>query len=632
MSIAVLVVYYPGLDGDFVFDDRINIELNSDLQIDNLSWSSLQQAWFSGKTGNFGRPVAMLSFALTHYFNGPSPSDYKKVNLFIHVLNSIVVTGLLLSVLPLCFGSVRGQSKTYFRLLACIAGLIWAIHPLHVSSVLYVVQRMTLLSALFTLSGLWLYIVWRQQLFKPGLLRWLGMPLIFLLLVLGLLSKENAILLPGFILLAEFFLFLRTNDPRELRYKRFFWSAVAIGVVVVVAYIHFDRNWFINAYDMRSFTLYERLLTEARVMFIYLNWIIIPDVSQYGLFHDDILTSRSLVSPATTVYSIVGIFIMVLVSVVFRRKLPWLGFCIGFYLLGHSLESSIIPLELVYEHRNYVPAIGIVLMLVIVVARLVGNVKVDHRVKILVALSMLVFIAAMTYLRSMEWSSVQRQMHASAERHPQSARSQWGLAMSMIQVYDQRHFLTGHDDDLYQKIVDRSLRAAEVNDDYVANYLGLMIFHYRYNIAIPSAWVDDLAHRLRYSSYRVSTDSYIGQLLTCYSDANCSANAEDIDLIFRKVLLNPTVTKRARANILSGYSAFMYLQGNLEMSFDFLVEAMGLHASASGYRDLTEISLYLNRKDRAEYYFSKFKAMAVENRIEDVVRLERKLDACCRSL
>ena len=632
MSTAVLVVYYPGLDGDFVFDDRINIELNSDLQIEDLSWSSLQQAWFSGKTGNFGRPVAMLSFALTHYFDGASASGYKKANVFIHVLTSVVVTGLFLSILPLCCRSTKGRSKIDLLFLAYIAGLIWAIHPLHVSSVLYVVQRMTLLSALFTVSGLWLYIVWRQRLFKPGLLRWLGIPLIFLLLSLGLLSKENAILLPGFILLSEFFLFPRTDDRRELRYKRFFWAVVAIGVVVVLAYIHFERNWFINEYGMRDYTLYERLLTESRVIFIYLNWIIIPDVSQYGLFHDDILTSRSLVSPVTTVYSIVGVFILLPVSLVFRRRLPWLGFCIGFYLLGHSLESSIIPLEMVYEHRNYVPSIGIVLMLVIIVGRLFDVVNVDHRVKIIVLVSVLVFIAAMTYLRSMEWSSFQRQMHASAERHPQSARSQWGVAMSMIQVYDQQYLSAGHDAGLYKKIVLRSLRAAEVDGDYVASFLGLMILNYRYDIAIPPIWIDDLGHRLQYGTYRVSTDSYIGQLLTCYSDADCAANTGDIDLVFRKILLNSTVTKRARANILSGYSTFMYMQGNLEMSFDLLVQAMGLHPSPSGYRDLTEISIYLNRRERAEYYLSKFKAVVVDIQIEDVARLERKLDACCRSL
>ena len=89
ICLLTIVIYVPGLSGDYMFDDMSNLLHNPQLNIESLDMESLQGAVFSSNSGKLRRPVSMLSFTLNRYFFGIAPYSHKVVNLIIHLLTGI---------------------------------------------------------------------------------------------------------------------------------------------------------------------------------------------------------------------------------------------------------------------------------------------------------------------------------------------------------------------------------------------------------------------------------------------------------------------------------------------------------------------------------------------------------------
>jgi len=208
IAIIAAIVYYPGLSGGFLLDDVTNIVNNTSLRLDSLSTVSIREAAFSSDAGILHRPVSMLSFAANYYFFGPDPASFKSFNLVIHLLNGIGLFILANAVL----GAHRNLNAPelpakQLKWLVFWVSAIWTIHPANLTSVLYVVQRMTSLSSFFMIAGLNLYVLGRiRRIGGRG-----GMVLILTsavpLPVLAILSKENGALLPLFMLVIELAIF-----------------------------------------------------------------------------------------------------------------------------------------------------------------------------------------------------------------------------------------------------------------------------------------------------------------------------------------------------------------------------------------------------------------------------------------
>jgi hypothetical protein len=294
VSLFTAVIYYPGLAGDYMFDDMPNLLLNGQLDIDSPDLDSLQDAAFSSGAGILRRPVSMASFTLNRYFFGIAPYSHKVVNLVIHLL-----TGLTLFVLTrLVARSYRQYRDPHFSAAAVnwiplvVCGL-WLIHPLNLSTVLYIVQRMTSLAALFTAGGLCLYVIGRQRMLagKHGLSFIMTGLLVFG--GLAVFSKENGALLPLYMLVLELalFRFLDSAGRPDRTVITFFAVIVALPAMVILLYIWINPLALLN-YNGRDFTLTERVLTEARILVFYLKMIIMPSIRELGLYHDDITLSH----------------------------------------------------------------------------------------------------------------------------------------------------------------------------------------------------------------------------------------------------------------------------------------------------------------------------------------------------
>ncbi len=342
-------IHFNGLNGPLFLDSHKLYQLeNIRLSIKDLS--------FSGYGRRF---ISQFTFYLnTLIDNGINTFNIKLTNVFIHILTGICIF-ILSSKLALCT-----THKKYHSYIAAIVFSLWLLSPINTSSVLYAIQRMNQLSALFCLIALIFYINLRASQ-KLGQLKRLkvfsNFIIILLCWALAISSKENAILLVLFFILLEIFFFKKDIINKENLSRKFaFLTSIFILAVVTALLFPEPINDTLN-YDERSFTITERALTQTRIIWIYIIEIILPHSTSTGLFHDGIPISKNLLSPISTFFSIIGLVVTLIVSTYFakNKKLAPISFGISFFIIGHLLESTIIPLELYYEHRNYLPSFGI---------------------------------------------------------------------------------------------------------------------------------------------------------------------------------------------------------------------------------------------------------------------------------
>jgi tetratricopeptide (TPR) repeat protein len=348
-----LGLYASTADFPFVFDDHHNIRDNPHIRVEQLSWDAL---WNAATRGSTRRPVAYVSFALSYRVGGLDPAAYRWVNIAIHAVCGWLVYLLALRLLAL-HGRLPGQSapnsfsKTRVAA-ALLTAAIFVAHPLQTQAVTYVVQRMAGLSALFSLISLLCWLAGRVRASGPRRWFWAAA---FASWLLALLSKENAATLPVIVLLIEWF-FLRDLDSAWLRRHAGAIGAVAALIVALgVAYLAIWTD--AHGWERYGFTPVERMLTELRVVWRYLALVALPLPSWQNLSHE-VAISRSLFDPPTTLVAGVGFALLFAGLVATARQRRLVAFCGLWFFVNLAVESTFLPIALMYEHRLYLPLIG----------------------------------------------------------------------------------------------------------------------------------------------------------------------------------------------------------------------------------------------------------------------------------
>jgi hypothetical protein len=489
LAVVVVAVYWPGLGGGFAFDDYHNIVLNPALKPQHWGWSEWLAATFSSPASSLQRPVAMFSLALNAWMSGLNPWHMKLTNVLIHALNSALVFMLCRRLLE----AVDPQSeKTGRDKVALFIAACWALAPINLMAVLYVVQRMESLSHSFVLLGLWVYLEGRVRQRSSGQ----GWPLIFLGLfgctVGGLGAKESAALLPVYCLLMELLVLRfegqagRTNRALIAMYGILVIAPALLGLAVFLP-------WALDPgqYAGRSFSLGQRLLTEPLVLLTYLRWTWLPDLSQLSLYHDDWVVSTGPLSPPATLVGLVAIPALALLAVLLRRRRPLSSLGLAWFLAAHLLTATILPLELVFEHRNYFSSLGLMLVLadLLLLAprgkRLAG---------VLTGLSFVLVLAyaGLTHLRAREWSDPLRFALSESAKHPDSPRASFDAARALI-------LLSGYRTDSPVKdAVWKALeKARTAPGSGVLPHQAALIYAYRSHLPVADYWWTDMQARLR---------------------------------------------------------------------------------------------------------------------------------------
>lgn len=528
-----MLVYLPGMSGPFIFDDYTNLIQNQYVKIRSLDWQSLYYAALSLDSGPLRRPVSMLSFGLNYYFSGgmQNATPYKLTNIVIHAINGIlvfwfaqlVITRLHTQHQQSLLASGRNESRAIL-VTAAAAALLWSLHPIQLTSVLYVIQRMNSLSALFTLLALISYLHGRQQMVEKkaggawiagvGLLGW-G--------TLAILSKENALLLLLFVPLLEVMLF--PSEKPWTQWRRFSPAvrrAVIAFVVIGLAILLFVAiRYALPGYGGRRFTLMERLLTEGRVLFLYFSFILVPQINRFSHQHDDIAISTSLMDPWTTLPSLAGHIVLITVAIMLRRRQPLIALGLLWFYVGHVLESTIFPLEIAFEHRNYLPSIGIVF----VVVGLLSVIR--HEFKwpkiALVAPIAIVLLATVTALRASQWGSYETFYRYEVLHQPNSARVQAGLSI----------LLENHGD--YEGAAQALSRAAEIEPHETGYLVELQELAARMGKNRPSAENERIQQMLQSETLSATTFLAIQSITECLQ-GSCRSLRDPLEHWLRIIL------------------------------------------------------------------------------------------------
>jgi protein O-mannosyl-transferase len=431
---AVFAVYWPGIHGGYVFDDFPNIVDNARLHVTSLDGAHWVAAALSSEAGLLQRPLALLSFAANHYFTGLAPAPMKLTNIAIHALNALLVLGLVRQLLAMAPSGAASAVRRAWA--ARFAATAWALHPINLMAVLFVVQRMESLSHTFVFGGLWLYLLGRQRQLSGGN----GWPLVIGGLLggtlLGMLAKESAALLPLYAFLAELcllrFATAGTGNRRNTRLLLFFVAVLALPAVAGVAWL-LPKMLQPEVWAGRDFSMAERLLTQARVVVDYLRWIVLPDLGQLSLYHDDYRVSSGLLSPPGTLAAILGLVGLLALAAWCRLRRPLVSLGILWFLGAHLLTATFIPFELVYEHRNYFASLGICLAAADLLLLAPRNDS-ARRIGVLLAVIAVIGASTITHLRAREWSDPYRFAASEAAKHPQSPRATYGLAATLATV------------------------------------------------------------------------------------------------------------------------------------------------------------------------------------------------------
>jgi protein O-mannosyl-transferase len=356
LLLLILITYSNTFDTSWHFDDENNILNNKPLHLTELSLPNIQKTFFANWNGSekLYRPVACLSFALNYYFGGTGVYGYHLINLIIHFLSAIFLFLFVYHTLNLPILKARYGPNSYF--IALLSAVLWAINPVQTQAVTYVVQRMTSMAGLFCIMAMYFYLKGRTS--APKLLS--GAHYFFCVVcgILALGSKENAVMLPMVILLYDLFLVQGVTRKNLKRYSFFLLIAIFISLALALLMAGpsiFNPKSLISGYQNRGFSLSERLLTEPRVILFYVSLLLYPMPDRLCLEHG-ITLSTSLTTPISTIMSIVTILLILCAAAAGSRKWPLISFCIIFFFLNHLIEASVFPLELIFEHRNYLPS------------------------------------------------------------------------------------------------------------------------------------------------------------------------------------------------------------------------------------------------------------------------------------
>lgn len=586
--------YWPGLHGGFFFDDQINILLSENIQLENLSLDALWQATRNGIAGPLGRPVSQLSFALNYYFSGFDPFIFKASNLLIHCLNGILV---FLLAQYLIRAARPNLSTKDAKLLAAWAAAAWLLSPIQLTSVLYVVQRMTSLSAFFLFAAVLLHVSARQR-EKTGytpvamlILAWA------LLWPLSVFSKESGILFPGFVSAYE--LIIRRNAHSKLdgfgRLIAGLTSAAIVGAAIYLLTPY--ASWLWSGYDIREFTPTERLLTEARVIWTYLELIFIPQQAAFGLYHDDFIISSSLLNPWTTFPALLGLVGLAGLAWWARAGNPLAAFAIVWFLIGHSLESTILPLEIAHEHRNYIALLGILLLPIAVWPSTASGSGKWRTTGITLLVAALAYFTLMTAMRAHQYADEVRRTQIEAMHHPDSARVNYDAAIALSKG------LTNEPNNQFAYVFIRKHyeRANESNPNFKLSWLGLIHLNCITGREVERAWINELSERLQFTPFAHGDRGLMFSLKEMSIAQTLCLERPDMQKLFTAAFANPSVSPAILAMLYSWYADYLILRENdLQTAKEALGKSLQLAPTTSSNRlKWAQLIMLEGRRDEA---------------------------------
>jgi hypothetical protein len=483
---------------------------------------------------------------------------------------------------------------------ALVAGA-WMLLPINLTGVLYVVQRMESMANAFVLLGLIGYVASRRYMLAPGTAVGSGaepapaadsepalraeydpstrkslhspagshrsrngfigcVASIVLPAGFGVLAKETAVMLPLYAVLIEWALFRFRRPagvaPREDATNGSTMPAradrrlIGLFAVVLVLPIIVGLAWLLpsllraSAWATRDFTMGTRLLSEARIVVDYIAWTLLPTPPALSFYHDDFQVSTGLLSPWTTLGSMLLLAALVAFALWIRRRQPLVALGIALFLGCQLLTGTILPLELIYEHRNYFASYGLLLAIVPLLAappprgwslsalvRSHGDIPASdvlaaagsdaHALpmalpRYVLLGGLLLFWTALTGVTAYAWSNPLLLAEDLAQRAPDSPRAQYELGRTYI-IYSHYDPASPFTRLAYAPLE----RSAGLPDSSILPEQALIFMNARMRLPLKDAWWDSMITKLKAHPPGVQDESSLGALTQCARSGGC---------------------------------------------------------------------------------------------------------------
>lgn len=601
-------VYRTGFDGGFMLDDYPNVV---QAYIANPDRDAIFYTVTHNGSGLLGRSVSMLSFVLSGLQYGLDAWGYKYHNLLLHLLIGVLLFRLLLTLLPQLLPGASAQRQL---LVAALVTALWLLHPLQVSTVLYVVQRMTQLAALFIVLALLAWLQARRSDNSPGRYLLYGWVLFPLCSLLAVLSKETGALIPLYVGLIEIVAYgsgparWRAEPRLALLTGVFVGLPLLLGTVLLM--VGFES---LVDYSTRTFTLEQRLLSQVHALFFYLRLILLPRLRDMSLFHDDFPLTTTL--DASTVA--LGLLLLALTGLCWRlrQRAPWVCFGLLWFFVSHAMESTIFPLELVFEHRNYLALAGLLL----VPAGFACRPAQALAPALTVCLAVLLLFTGMTALRAAEWGN-RELFHAMAVAdNPASPRA----------LNNQINHLLGRGD--HGQVLQLLQRQVEIAPAEAGAYMHLQLVSCDVDGKDPVLWQRTEA-LLGERPVSVYTLNALQALVVQVIDGRCQAlSLDDMERLVDLALEQPGNRAHAgnhaallRMRGLLAFARGLYAQGYAWLmtahehspTADILGELIGYQVMAGRFGDAEETLQLLERQSARRFGTEAYPVRLARQRLE----------------
>lgn len=645
LCLALLVataIYTSGLDGGFLFDDFPNIVDNPGVQPHDASFTSLLNAALSSPSSEFKRPLASLSFAANYLATGLDPFWMKLTNLVIHLLNGLLVFVLTRQLVEIVRDAPAGNRRD--GIAAALTAGAWMLLPINVTGVLYVVQRMESMANVFVLLGLVGYVAARRTMRSEALAGRGGLRGVLLCgaslvvpTVVGLTAKETAVMLPFYALLVEWIVFdfrtAQTAAPdtpprfhrRDRRMLMLFALLVLLPLIAGLAWL-LPGVLRTGAWATRDFTLGTRLLSEARIVVDYIGWTLLPTPQALSFYHDDFRVSTGLLSPWTTLACILVLLSMCFAVVRLRKQRPLVALGLALFLGCHLLTGTILPLELIYEHRNYFASFGLLLALVPWLAR-PGNAPAERdgtrtsmaRIRWMTLAAFTILWTAETAATAYAWGNPLRLAEDLAARAPRSPRAQYELGRTYIVYshYDPQSIFT----QMAYAPLERSMR---LPGSSILPEQALIFMNARMHRALKDAWWDSMITKLAAHKTGVQDESSLAALTKCADDGDCSLPANRMLDAFGAALSHPS----PGARLLAIYSDYAWnVLDDRELGLRVAMEAANAKPQEPAYRiTLIRMLIVQGRSAEARRQLQRLEQLNIGGRLDETIHaLETKL-------
>ncbi len=397
--IAVFWAYAPAFHGPFLFDD-------SALPFALPSFSDPLSEWVTGL-----RPLLMFTYWINTQISGADPYSYHIVNLVIHCIASALMFFIVRRVLD--WGGVEAEMRTP---LAGFCALLFLLHPVQSEAVAYLAGRSEALSSMMVFAAFTVFLYRKET-----AVTWTTAALTLLLFLGALAAKEQTIVLPGLLLLTDYW----WNPGFSFRGIRDNWKLyvpLALGAAAgVIRFLPLLLHATTAGFGMQDLTWYQYLFTEFRAIFVYVREFFLP----FGLTADwDFPFSHSIVDHG----AIIGLIVLLALMAacwIFRKRFPLASYGFLAFLMLMSPTSSILPIrDPIAERRLYFAMFGLLL----VAAELLRHIKLPRATMTGACAAILLLAAIGTHARAEVWSSELTLWQDALSKAPDKPRDHFQLA------------------------------------------------------------------------------------------------------------------------------------------------------------------------------------------------------------